>query len=326
MQELGDRLTVVFCPEGRVSGAVFFGVWLPLWTLGGCAAILHLPESSPGEVAFLLFWLCGWLFGECAAVFALAWLFFGRQLLVVNPESLEVRWEIRDYARSKLYGAASVKSVSAERVPDEDGPRADFGLRITFAGGSEHVGEGMDELEADHIAATIRSRFRPQRWWSDEDAFEHLGASEPAGAAVTTLSAGGYRFAEPSPKKLALTFAGVAACVTLAGTLVAASFDDERSRPTARHPAPSVPVVPARDEFAIKRAYASATTAQALNSAGLIPVGLPRCTGLAQWTRWTCRVRAVPRAGSSNGRIRTYACRATATRPVRCRGVTARRP
>ena len=320
VEDLGDRLVLSFRPQRVWSGAVFLMVWTLGWTIGGLAALLHLPDSTPGEAAFLLLWLCGWFFGECFVLLQITWLLLGRELLSLSPDSFELRWEIGRFVRSKRFHPATVHSVSAERVPhddEEEAPRKDFGLRISHAGDVEHFGEGMSRGEAEHVAAVIESRLRPRTWWDDDAAFPRRVSDE--GTEHTTLSAGHLVIVEPNHRRFALAAAGVAACVTLTGALLAFAFGEERRSPVA--PPQAAPPPTATDVYAVKRTYASATTAQTLMTAGITPLGLPRCSGNADWTRWSCRVRARTAAGPSASRTLTYVCQSFGAGRARCRAL-----
>jgi hypothetical protein len=314
VEDLGDRLVLFFRPQGW-SNAIFLMVWALVWTIGGLTALLHLPDSTPGEAAFLLVWLSGWFFGECFVLLQITWLLVGRELLSLSPDSFELRWEIGRFARSKWFDPATVHSVSAERVPhdeEDEKPRKDFGLRISHGGDIQHFGEGMSRGEAEHVATVIESRLRPRTWWDDEAAFPRRISGERTPAEHTTFSAGQFTIAEPNHKRFALAAVGAVACVTLTGALLAAALGEERRSPVAPRAA-SPPAAP--DVYALQRTYASATTAQTLMAAGITPEGLPRCSGNADWTRWSCRVRA----HTSAGRTSTYVCRSIDVRTTRCR-------
>jgi len=170
IQETGD-LTVSFRPPRSGGSLVFLAVWLLGWTAGGVGAISSLPRASAGEAAFLLFWLCGWAFGECAAICVIAWQLHGRESLTVTPDELDVRHEIGRFSRTRRYNAVLVKDITAERVPhgEDERPRKDFCLRVSYGNDTVHIGHGMGEREADYIASLVLSRIRGRGWWSDED-------------------------------------------------------------------------------------------------------------------------------------------------------------
>jgi hypothetical protein len=83
----------------------FLGVWLTFWTAGGIAAFIQLLHADWGTRLFLLLWLCFWAFGESTSATIIAWQLFGRELLLVSPERLEVRKQIGPLTKTKLYEA-----------------------------------------------------------------------------------------------------------------------------------------------------------------------------------------------------------------------------
>jgi hypothetical protein len=170
IQELGDRLIVRFRPHRSWGEIAFLTLWLTFWTLGGIAVFSALQGADRGGRGFMLFWLCGWVVGECAVIVIIAWQLAGRELLTVMPQYLEVRREIRRFARTKRYDVGFVHDVEAARVPsDEDEkPRKDFCLRVSYGEKKVRVGEGMGEREAEYIASTVLSRIRPRARWGEE--------------------------------------------------------------------------------------------------------------------------------------------------------------
>jgi len=220
IHELGDRLVVSFRPRRQWGVIVFLLVWLAGWTLGGGMAAVQLPRVSPGEAAFLLVWLSLWLAGEVSAFATLAWLLRGRELLTATSESLELRWRIGPFARTKLFAAAAVQRVGAERVPhDEDEkPRDDFGLRVSCVDDWLHFGEGVSEHEAEQIALAVEGRLRPRSWWGDRP------RPLQAAPATTTLSAGRFVVSEPAHRRAKIAAALLVGCLAGAGALLAALF------------------------------------------------------------------------------------------------------
>ena len=171
IEELVDRLVVHFRPRRSWGELAFLIFWLVFWTAGGIAAFAGLLHGGWGDRAFLLVWLCGWAFGEFAASVTIVWQLFGRELLtVVTAEHLEVRKEIGRFARVKRYDVGLVHDVEAAQVPtgEDEQPRADFCLKVSYDTKSIRVGEGMDEREAEYVASMVLSRLRPPARWGDE--------------------------------------------------------------------------------------------------------------------------------------------------------------
>jgi hypothetical protein len=171
IEELGDRLVVRFRPRRMWGELAFLTFWLTFWTFAGAAAFGAVLHAGWGGGAFLFVWLCGWAFGECAVSVAIVWQLFGREFLTVTAEQLEVRKEVGRFARVKRYDAGLVRDVEAAQVPtnEDERSRADFCLMVAYEAKSVHIGEGMDEREAEYVASTVLSRLRPPSRWSDEE-------------------------------------------------------------------------------------------------------------------------------------------------------------
>ena len=309
IEDLPDRLVVRFRPKRSWGTLAFLAFWLAGWTAGGIAAIGALLTGDWGERAFLLLWLCGWLFGECFVTGAIVWQLFGRELLIVTPEQFEVRKEIGRFARTKLYKAALVRGLRAARVPhDEDErPRKDFCLEFAYDDSTVRIGEGMGEREAEHVAAIVSTRIHPQRtWWGEEspaEPYEH-----PLEAAVP---------AAPQPLWQRIVSHGLFPLVVLAGiaslVMVGVRKSDEPQAPPpaagdASGPRPVGP--PTEDQFATRRALASANTFYALTSAKAKVLSQPVCRPRPTWSQWTCTVTAQSAMPPFAGRTLRYRCSA----------------
>jgi hypothetical protein len=282
IQHLGDRLVVEFRPVREPGAIGFLFLFLPLWTFGGIVVIreLILGHASWGERPFLLFWLCGWAAAEGMVVVSLAWLLWGRELLIVTPDQFEVRQRIGHFARTKLYDAPLVQTVEAARVPydEEEGlDRRDFCLRFVNEDKSVDVGEGMTEQEAEDVAAAVRELIRPRRWWGEE-VDQEWNFPQLCRAAAAKRS------------RAPLVWA-VAFCAFVAATVIGFVFDRHSGEQrTAR------PLRPARgpDVYLV---YASGVAHQTLLAAGAIPLERPACTGDARTQHWVCRAHARSPAG-----------------------------
>jgi len=305
VQDLGDSLIVHLRPRRSWGGLAFLTFWLTIWTLAGIAAIGKLVTSGWGDRAFLAVWLCVWAFGECAAGGLIAWQFFGREILTVTRGQLEVRQAIGKFSRTKRYEAALVRDVAAARVPsDEDeGPRKDFCLKVSYAEETVRIGEGLGERDAEHLASLVLARIRPRSRWGEEDQAGVFSVeSRPAEEHVEAPAAG-----RPG-RTLVLMAAGLIALFVIG---VIRFRHDDASPPTRGASPPSAPqdaVPPPRDAFAAARTYASATTADLLRAGRTKMIGMPACTSDTSWTSWRCTVRAQATIGPFAGRTMRYYC------------------
>ena len=291
----------------------FLAVWLTFWTAGGIAAFIQLLHADWGARLFLLLWLCFWAFGESTAATIIAWQLFGRELLVVSREGLEVRKQIGPLTKTKLYEAPLVHDLKAARAPSEEDerPRKDFCLAFGYDDKTVRVGEGMSEREAEHIAATVSARIRPRTWWGEDSPAEPY---EPPleGAAPTA----------PERRRLGILLQIVfplLVVIAMASLAMSNRRDSHGERAPeaapadASHRGPVWP--PTQDQFASMRVLASATTFQTLTSAKTIVLSQPACRPHPTWQEWTCTVTARPTLPPLAGRTLRYRCSVVSTPP-----------
>jgi hypothetical protein len=251
IQDAGDSLIVRFRPPRLWGVLMFLAVWPPIWTWAGTGAFAKLLTGDWSERAFFLVWVCGWAFGESMATGIIAWQFFGRELLVVIPEQVEVRKEVGRFARTKLYDVALIRNFRAVRVPsgEDEQPRKDFCLEFGYKDRTVHVGEGMSEREAEHITASVLARIRTRSWWREESPGESY--EPPLEAAAP---------AAPRWRRLQVLTQIVLPIIVLAGVaslLVMGRRDSQGERapqPTPVDASPRGPVwPPPEDQFASMR-------------------------------------------------------------------------
>jgi hypothetical protein len=297
IQELGDSLVVQFRPRRSWGALLFLTLWLLFWTAGGLAAAREVPKAPPSGAAFLLFWLCGWAAGECTAAFVIAWQLFGRTLLTVTPDGLEVRKQIGRLALTKRYDAALVRDITAIRVPADggEGLRNDFCLGVSLGDTTVRIGEGLNEREAEYLASIVLSRIRPRSWWSEEEEARH---SAPQSTATE----------ESDRTRLGLIALVAVALVVLGGTLLVDRFGHHESPRARTGEQPSRRFPPDRLQFSNPRDFAAAVTTYLLASGSVIVLGSPRCGQHVTWTKWTCRVKAKETNGPFAGRVLSFRC------------------
>ena len=329
IQELGDTLVVTFRARRSWGELLFLGFWLTIWTFGGIAALYALQDAGWGGRVFLLFWLCGWAFGEAFAASQIAWQLAGREVLTLTPNQLETRKQVGRFARIQRLHVLAIADVLPERVPtDEDEEeRTDYRLRIISQEKTLHVGEGMDENEAEYVASVVRARVHPQRRWSGDAPEYGFGRTEdpqPAIQSPLRSSLGGRsrgfawgwvltRVLPALVGTLLIGFVVSAVLPTLRQPPQLPRFLPPPASPTERHLSPAdlarrAAGPPLRQEFDDPRAYASAMTRYALSGARTKVESAPRCGKTVTWTRWTCRARATSRMGPFAGRSLVYRC------------------
>jgi hypothetical protein len=307
IQDLGDRLIVQFRPKRMWGDLVFSAVWLTGWTVAGIAAIGALLTDWSAR-PFLLLWLCGWAFGELFVTGAIAWQLFGRELLIVTPEQIEVRKEVGRFARTQVYEAALVRDFKAAPPPsgEDERPRNDFCFEFAYDDSTVRVGEGMGEREAEHIAASVAARINPRpTWWGEESPAECDEPPPEAAAPATPRRRRRLRI-------LAQIVFPLLVLAALASLLVGGRRDSDQE--SAPQPPPSDassrgPVGPP-DPFAVRRVLASAKTFYALTSATTTVLSQPVCKPRPTWSRWTCIATARSTLPPFAGRTLRYRCSA----------------
>jgi len=216
----GDRLIAHFRPRRSWSDLAFLTVWLTFWTFGGLAAAGAVPDAGPGGGAFLAAWLCGWFFGECFAVGVMAWQLFGRGAFVVTREDVELRRQIGPFVRTVRYDARRVEEIDAVPVPhdpEDEKPRSDFCVRVTFDDTTLYAGEGMKEHEAEHFAAIALALIGQRSWWGEDAPRPRDGDPRTS---VTSLSFRDFELEEPARRQLAFVAATLLVCVVSIGAVL----------------------------------------------------------------------------------------------------------
>jgi hypothetical protein len=310
IQDAGDHLIVRFRPPRLWGVLIFLAVWLPIWTWAGIGAFAKLLTGDWSERAFFLVWVCGWAFGESMATGIIAWQFFGRELLVVTSEHVELRKEIGRFARTKLYDVALIRDFKAARVPiaEEEQPHKDFCLEFTYDHTTVRVGEGMGEREAEHIAASVSARIHPRRTWWGEGSPVELAEPPPEATAPG---------APRRRQRLGILAQIVFPLLVLAAiaSLVVVRRDSDQgsaSQPPPGDASTRGPLGPP-DPFATRRVLASAETFYALTSAKTTVLSQPVCRPRRTWSQWTCTVTARPTLPPFAGRRLRYRCSAVST-------------
>ena len=306
MQDLGDRLIIRFRPRRSWGGLLFVLPWLLMWTAFGAFAVYSFARADVVERLFLLLWLSGWTIGEFFGAVAIAWQLFGRELLIVTATELEVRRQVRRFARTQRYDASLVQDITAAPVPtgENEKPRTDFCLRMKYADRDVWIGEGMGEREAEEVASFVLARVRPRRWWGEDD--------RPASPVVVVPE----RMRRARLVRVALIAIPIA--LGLVFLVPSVHRHDAHPRAVPESAGSPPPPYPRPKDFANAREYAVAMTSWALRSGRSQVLEQPTCDARVTWTQWTCHARARAAWGPFAGRTLPYSCSAVVTGGVRC--------
>src|SRR2546426_280129 len=169
------RATIEDGPDGfhiTIPGArrrflsLFLLAWLGGWFFGERNAFSELTTGAAAERGFLTFWLVGWTLGGLAVAYLILWTTFGRERLILRPDSLLLRREILGFGRNRSYDIRYVKDLrvaSAAGAFDYRHSLQFWGLgggRIAFDYGARTVycAPAIDDAEAKLLIEKLRSR------------------------------------------------------------------------------------------------------------------------------------------------------------------------
>jgi hypothetical protein len=163
-------LTFWLC--GWAVGETMVG-WMALTALfgsfGGPEAIGQPPEHPHGPAGFallfMLFWLCGWTVGGLMAINHWLHLMWGRELIVVDGNTLAVTTfplhRLRQYAAREV-SALRVGTHALQQTRQWNMPQRHTGggIAFTYAGQEQSFGATLDPSEAENVISEIGRRYK----------------------------------------------------------------------------------------------------------------------------------------------------------------------
>ncbi len=144
------------CIPSKWSWAIlFFAAWLCGWTVGGVTAGLTLFRHFN---LFLCFWLIGWAVGEVVVTYIVLYAIGGREVILVNSETVTIRTEIFRLGLAKSYRVPEMRNLRFQAAAGVGKGRT--ASRIAFDYGAKTVtfGADIDEPEATELISRIRQR------------------------------------------------------------------------------------------------------------------------------------------------------------------------
>jgi hypothetical protein len=175
----GFRITI---PVRRFWPLIaFLGFWLCGWAVGEFAAIgtvifgVPMMKVPPDALIFMLIWLLPWTLAGCLTIYALLWNLTGREVILLDDQTLEVRREVAGITRSRSFALADVRNLRfSPQVYNPWSMSESWRHSLQFfgiSGGSVafdygattyRFGNGLPEIESRRLIKTIRERFKIQ--------------------------------------------------------------------------------------------------------------------------------------------------------------------
>ncbi len=151
---------------------LFLGFWLGGWATGelfagatlvrGLAAILsgRVPDiGSAAGTLFIAIWLALWTVGGGFALLIWLWNLAGKEVVVIDGESLTIQKTVLGIGPRKQYEAAYVDRLRvSEDYGGSQGPWAGA-LTFDYGGSTVRFGAGLTPVEARDVLARIADRF-----------------------------------------------------------------------------------------------------------------------------------------------------------------------
>ena len=133
---------------------IFLPVWLTAWAFGLVLAtkwILHPEPNTPR--ALISLWLLGWLLGGLWAVYQWLWTAFGKEVVQVKEESLNVKRDVLGFGRSRSFPIGSIANLRASGIFPSNSYWLNHFTRTTL-GGSTVAFDHRDKISRFGIQLT----------------------------------------------------------------------------------------------------------------------------------------------------------------------------
>jgi len=151
---------------------LFLGFWLGGWAIGevivgalllrDVLALLNGQTPDTGQGAGMLFmalWLTLWTLGGGFALVTWLWNLAGKEVVVIDGESLTLWKAVFGVGPSRRYEAAYVDRLRASGGSDGSQGPWSGGLAFDYAGSTVRFGAGLTPDEARDLVALIGDRF-----------------------------------------------------------------------------------------------------------------------------------------------------------------------
>ena len=144
------------------------GLWLCAWLFGVVSAIRVIGWSlSVFDLFYMLAWLTAWTATGGIALYGCGWNLAGREVILLKPNVLVLRWEIFGLGRSKSFERAPVQGVRSSAA--NSGTAHPFSLLRSLGIGSGAVafdygpktyrfGDRLHSAEAEELVRVLKGQ------------------------------------------------------------------------------------------------------------------------------------------------------------------------
>jgi hypothetical protein len=142
-------------PPKRSWVLLFFAIWLTFWTYAGLQTGRTLLSHFD---LFLVFWMIGWAFGELWAGYAILYGIGGREIILVNSETLTRTTKLFGLGWAKAYIVREMRDLRFQ--PEVGSGRSRRASRIAFDYGAKTISfaQDIEEAEAAELINRIKQR------------------------------------------------------------------------------------------------------------------------------------------------------------------------
>lgn len=162
------ELRISMPPRRHWFIVVFVSVWLCGWAAGevGVLSMLLTGRTAGAPARLLVVWLALWSVGGCLAVLYLLWVFLGREVVIFRANRLVLMRKMGRLSTKRDYDLARVRNFRcAAWTYHSDGVLGKMGrfagagtIVFDYGESSFRIGAGLGEAESHDLVEVFRQR------------------------------------------------------------------------------------------------------------------------------------------------------------------------
>lgn len=152
-------ITIEIFPSKDEKDLKLLKLWVVLWSIGGGIIFIQLFQNyTKEEKLFFGVWMAFWAYFEYKAVTALKWKLFGKEVIKIADDKLEILNEIKGRGVPVQFEKSKIKDLKLSDFQDKSFSAvmgnsfwSTGGEKVTFKYGEKIYGLGKQLPEADAI-------------------------------------------------------------------------------------------------------------------------------------------------------------------------------